>query len=72
MERTKLLNDLVGIDARINATTALAARAYEDQEFERLIQEVRRLRQQRAEIQAKLDAAPKDVEGELRNNANSN
>jgi hypothetical protein len=56
MERTKLLSELVDIDARIIATTAIAARTHTDRDFERLILEVRRLRQQRAEIQAKLDA----------------
>jgi hypothetical protein len=55
MQRTKLLSDLVEIDARIIATTALAARS-SDREFERLIAHVRELRKKRAEIQAGLDA----------------
>jgi len=58
MQRTQLLSALVGIDARIVATTALAARTHGEREFERLIDEVRKLRQERAEIQAKLNALP--------------
>jgi uncharacterized protein involved in exopolysaccharide biosynthesis len=55
MQRTKLLSDLVEIDARIIATTAQAARS-SDREFERLIADVRELRKKRAEIQAVLNA----------------
>jgi hypothetical protein len=58
MQRTKLLGELVELDAKITATTARAARAYAEREFERLIEEVRQLRKKRAEVQAKLDALP--------------
>jgi hypothetical protein len=54
VERTQLLRDVVDLDARIIDTTSKAARAKSDREFEALIADVRRLRQQRAEIQANL------------------
>jgi hypothetical protein len=58
MQRTKLLSELVAIDAKITATTALATRTHVEREFDRLIDEVRLLRKERAEVQAKLDALP--------------
>jgi hypothetical protein len=58
MQRTKLLSDLVEIDAKITATTAMATRTHIEKEFERLIDEVRKLRKERAEVQAKLNALP--------------
>jgi hypothetical protein len=58
MERTQLLSELVALDAEITATTALAARAFQEREFERLIEEVRQLRKKRSELQARLNALP--------------
>jgi hypothetical protein len=58
MERTRLLSELVAIDAKITATTAMATRTHIEREFERLIDEVRKLRRERAETQAELDALP--------------
>jgi hypothetical protein len=56
MERTRLLNELVRIDAVILEATSRATGTRDDVNFELVIEEIRELRKQRAAIQAKLDA----------------
>lgn len=58
MERTQLLSDLVELDTKIIEATKQAGLATNDTAFEKLISDVKMLRVQRAEIQAKLDSLP--------------
>ena len=55
MYRTRLLNDLVAIDARIVDATGRAAHAPSNHAFDTIIVELREYRAQRAEMMAKLD-----------------
>jgi hypothetical protein len=54
MERTKLLNELVAIDARITEATGRAVHTPNDNAFENIIKEIRELRKQRLVIVARL------------------
>jgi hypothetical protein len=56
MERTRLLNEIVTLDARIMEATVRASISSNDLTFEKIIEEIRALRKQRSEVQAKLDA----------------
>lgn len=58
MQRTELLGELVAIDAKMVEATSRATNTTNDFTFEKIIQEVRRLRRERAEVKAKLDALP--------------
>ena len=56
MERTKLLEELVHLDARIHEATSRSGQTTDAVVQKKFIDEVRELRKQRAEIKAKLDA----------------
>ena len=55
-ERLRLLDAIVGLDARINALSSVAGGSAANSQFESLIQQVRDLRKLRAEMQARLVA----------------
>jgi hypothetical protein len=56
MENIHLLNELVSLYIRLTETVELAGQSTNDIEFERLIADVRMMRQRSAELRAKLDA----------------
>jgi hypothetical protein len=56
-ERNKLISLVAVLDTRIIEATARAVRTTDDILFEMAISEVRQLRAERAETQAKLDGA---------------
>jgi hypothetical protein len=56
--KTRLLNELVALDALIVEATSRAAHTTSDKAFERIINEVRELRSKRAAVQAQIDALP--------------
>ena len=58
MEKTRLFNELVALDALIVEATSRAAHTASDKAFERIINEVRQLRSKRAAVQARIDALP--------------
>jgi hypothetical protein len=58
MQRTQLLSKLAELDAMTNATLGSATRTHGEQEYKRLVEEVKKLRKERAEVQAKLNALP--------------
>jgi hypothetical protein len=59
MDRTNLLAEVVELDGQIVLLTSQAAHAINDREFDRIISEVRALREKRANLQAQLDALGK-------------
>lgn len=55
-ERLRLLDAIVGLEARINTLTSIAGNVASDSQFEILIQQVRDVRKLRAETRGRLDA----------------